>query len=120
METPTKEQVLEAAKTSPQAKAALKKLFPTAFADDVFLDLGMLKLASEGAEQKIIFTPHSIIEAQGGDPKISTTTLIELRAYGPLRNKGFYLNTDHFHWSIERDTVTGHPESVLVPKKKNI
>jgi len=84
MEQPTKEQILEAAKTSPEAKEALTKLFPTVFEDEKSIDLR--KLIIDGYWQ--IFT---LEQAKAAGVDVSN-----------LKHKAFYL-CDDYNWEFERD-----------------
>lgn len=89
MNSPTKKQILEAAKTSPEAREALKKLFPTIINDD--LDLSKLKPASKSEYDGLyrIFSKESSIKA------CNDSFLIKLSIY---KNK-FMLN-HNLNWEL--------------------
>lgn len=90
MKTPTKEQVLEAAKTSTEAKEALQKLFPEVF-EDKYFDLSGFK-----------------------DFKFSDNFFIERRVDMEYKNKSLYLDS-RVNWEIKRDS---HDLLCLIPTKK--
>lgn len=71
---PTKEQVLEAASTSKEAKDALVKLFPKYFEDDKYVDL----------------------------TKESIGNFLCIRENGKYKHKGFYL-VGQYDWEITKD-----------------
>lgn len=85
---PTKEQVLEAASTSKEAKDALVKLFPKYFEDDKYVYIEN--------EEKI------------------TKRFLYTRMEGKYKNKGFYLSSE-FNWEIIKDNSG---VLVLLPTKK--
>lgn len=96
MKTPTKEQILEAAKTSPEAKDALKKLFPEVFEEDKYFDL---------------------TELNGGSQSFGTRigNLMCIRTCGEYANKAFFL-ADFYKWEIKIDNL-GY--ECLIPTKKH-
>ena len=105
MKCPTKNQILEAAKTGGYAvEQALKTLFPDAFVSKI--NLAHLYDRSGG---------HSIFS----DAKLKRAGLphaaIEIRAFGKYADIGFYLNTDHLDWKLERDNYS---DLILVPTLK--
>jgi len=117
MESPTKEQIFEAAKTSKQARDALMKLYPSVFETDKYLDLTKLLVNTDfeptsGAMLKRQpFTIESVLQASSK----TTNVLLAVRGVGKYLGKGFYLS-DSFNWEIVVDDAGG--ESVLVPTKK--
>lgn len=115
MEAPNKDQILEAAKTSPEAKAALLKLFPSVFEDERLIDLTELTLNSQFS---YIHSPNLFAQGSvGRATKNETGLLLSVRSTvkSNYNGKAFWLNDRNFEWFILRD-VAG--ELVLVPKKK--
>lgn len=100
---PTKEQILAAAKTSPEAKKALAKLFPDLFKPKGF---NIKALARKGSTFKL-FT-----EAQAKAAGFEDANFMEVRACGAYQHKGFYLEST-YQWKLVKDGAS----MCLVPTK---
>jgi len=106
MEQPTKEQILEAAKTSPEAKEALTKLFPNVFENEKPIDLR--KLTIDGRCR--IFTQE---QAQAAGVRHN---LICVRSFehSDLRYISFFL-CEEYNWELKRDNGG---DLCLIPTRK--
>lgn len=106
MKTPSKEQVLNSAKTSTEVKEELKKLFPEYFEDDKAIDLSGLASSKTNntifpkAKMDKLELPHDFMEVRDG---------------GPYHNKGIFLCME-YNWKLVKE-----PSGIntLVPTKKN-
>lgn len=114
METPTNTQILEAAKTSPEAKKALMKLFPYLFEDEKYFDLGLLRVEKSGYDYQL-FTEEST-------KKCITTynhivhNLLSIRTGGKFAYKSFFLNK-LLSWKIINDEAG---EVYLIPTRRTL
>jgi len=100
MSMPSKEQILEAAKTSKEAKQALRKLFPSYFEDEEYFDFSKCS--------------HYTFFLGDNKPVGFYNTSIQIRRTGNLQNKGFFLSCD-LNWKI---VIDNKGQKVLVPTKK--
>lgn len=94
MQQLTKEQIIEASKTSKEAKECLEKLFPELFPKD------LLVMVNEDYTYKT---------------KGRTIDLLRLKTLDEYAFKGFYLNDD-FNWEIKRDSKN---VLCLIPTRKS-
>jgi hypothetical protein len=101
MNTPSKEQILEAAKTSPEARKALIELFPEIFQEKKYFDLSKLP--------KPLFSNEDARSAGFYDKNF-----LQVRKYDTYANKAFYLS-NHYNWELVEDE-TGM--LCLIPTKK--
>lgn len=103
---PTEEQILAAAKASPEAKKALAKLFPDLFKPKEF---NIKALARKGSCS--LFT-----SAQAKAAGFRDSTFMEVRDWGKYENKGFYLDAA-YDWRLD---VDDSGMTVLIPTKQPV
>lgn len=114
MESPTKEQILAAAKTSKEAKAALVQLFPTVFEEERLFDLRKLKINTHFQPSASNIDNRNVFEIQSTyDTTDKCSTMMAVRGVGKFMHKGFYL-ANSLEWTLEKDDG----EVILVPRKK--
>ena len=99
----TKEQILEAAKSSKEIKQALKKLCPDAFEDEEYFNLSAL---IDGDSIFFFFLSNN-----AGFP---SKFFLNVRGVGRLKNKAFFL-TSACNWKLEKDNLG---VLCLIPTKK--
>jgi len=89
----SKDRVLEAASKCPTAKETLKVLFPEFFEEDKSVSMPKFESIRSNCDRR----------------------LFEARNYGKYKDKGIWLNNNHFNWEL---IIDGTDELVLVPTKK--
>lgn len=102
-----KEKVLKAASECPQAKQALKTLFPEVFEEDKYLEIDKLEFWVMG-NSPCIFLSANVSN------NMNHLKLISKRETGNFANKSFFLS-DLFDWRLERDC---YDTLCLVPTRK--
>lgn len=103
MEYPTKEQIIEAASVSEEAKTVLEKLFPGVFEENKYFNLKHLAI-----EKSTLFSKEKA-EKSGLIPDF-----MQIRGSGEYKNKAFFLD-NCYNWEIIKDSGG---TLCLIPTKK--
>lgn len=115
MNTPTKEQIQEAANTSPEAKAALTKLFPDYFPKPI------KRVSNEQIEEynrQHGNTVYTLIGDMGGRRDLTCYSFLNVVDFGEYEGRGFLLSAGKHHQQFEIITDDGGFQ-ILVPVIQN-